>query len=179
MSEIKTLSSQEIYCNQWMRLKEDRIERADGSHGVYSVIEKPDFAVIVPVSEGYIWVVEQYRYPLGARTIELPQGSWELDPHADPIAVARGELAEETGLLAQKMEQIGYQKLAQGYSSQGYHIWLATDFVSSTQQLDAEEVGLTCRQMPVAEFETLIAEGKISDATSVTAFLLAKLKGFV
>ncbi|QKN81912.1 NUDIX domain-containing protein [Scandinavium goeteborgense] len=179
MSEIKTLSSQEIYSNQWMRLKEDRIERADGSHGVYSVIEKPDFAVIVPVSAGFIWVVEQYRYPLGVRTMELPQGSWELDPNADPIAVARGELAEETGLLAQRIELIGYQKLAQGYSSQGYYIWLATDFVSSTQQLDAEEVGLTCRQMPIAEFETLIAQGKISDATSVTAFLLAKLQGFV
>ncbi|MGU3522765.1 NUDIX domain-containing protein [Enterobacteriaceae bacterium C23F] len=179
MSEIKTLSSQEIYSNQWMRLKEDRIERADGSHGVYSVIEKPDFAVIVPVAEGHIWVVEQYRYPLGKRTIELPQGSWELSPDADPIAVARGELAEETGLLANSVTQIGYQKLAQGYSSQGYHIWLATDFVTSTQNLDAEEVGLTCRRMPVAEFEALIAEGKISDATSVTAYLLAKLKGLV
>jgi hypothetical protein len=77
------------------------------------------------------------------------------------------------------MTQIGYQKLAQGYSSQGYHIWLATDFVTSTQNLDAEEVGLTCRRMPVAEFEALIAEGKISDATSVTAYLLAKLKGLV
>lgn len=179
MSEMKTLSSQEIYSNQWMRLKEDRIERADGSHGVYSVIEKPDFAVIVPVADGNIWVVEQYRYPLGKRTVELPQGSWELSPEADPIAVARGELAEETGLHAQTLETIGYQKLAQGYSSQGYHIWLATDFVSCEQHLDAEEVGLTCRQMPIAEFETLIAEGKISDATSVTAFLLAKLKGFV
>ncbi|MRS15855.1 ADP-ribose pyrophosphatase [Enterobacteriaceae bacterium RIT691] len=177
MSEIKTLSTQEIYRNQWMRLKEDRIERTDGSQGIYSVLEKPDFAVIVPVMEGQIWVVEQYRYPLGARTIELPQGSWELSPDADPIAVAKGELAEETGLQAQKMVLVGYQKLAQGYSSQGYHIWLATDFVFSEQQLDAEEVGLTCRQMPIAEFEALIKAGKISDATSVAAYLLAKLHG--
>jgi hypothetical protein len=74
MSEIKTLSSQEIYSNQWMRLKEDRIERADGSHGVYSVIEKPDFAVIVPVAEDHIWVVEQYRYPLGKRRLSCRRG---------------------------------------------------------------------------------------------------------
>lgn len=179
MSEMKTLSTQEIYRNQWMRLKEDRIERADGSQGIYSVLEKPDFAVIVPVMDGKIWVVEQYRYPIGARTLELPQGSWELSPDADPIDVAKGELAEETGLVAKKMVQVGYQKLAQGYSSQGYHIWLATDFVFSEQQLDAEEVGLTCRQMPIAEFETLLSAGKISDATSVTAYLLAKLKGYV
>jgi NUDIX domain. len=177
MSEIKTLSTQEIYRNQWMLLKEDRIERADGSQGIYSVIEKPDFAVIVPVMNGNLWVVEQYRYPLGKRTIELPQGSWELSPHADPVEVARGELAEETGLAARQMTQIGYQKLAQGYSSQGYHIWFATDFIQGEQRLDAEEQGLGCRQMPIAEFERLIADGQISDATTVTAFLLAKLKG--
>ncbi|MBB1200844.1 NUDIX hydrolase [Enterobacteriaceae bacterium 89] len=179
MSEIKTLSTQEIYRNQWMRLKEDRIERADGSQGVYSVIEKPDFAVIVPVMNGKIWTVEQYRYPLGKRTLELPQGSWELTPDADPVEVARGELAEETGLVAGKITEIGYQKLAQGYSSQGYHIWLATDFSQGEQQLDAEEQGLRCREMPLEEFASLIAEGKISDATSVTAFLLAKLKGYL
>ncbi len=179
MSEIKTLRSQPIYQNQWISLKEDEIQRADGSTGIYSVVEKPDFAVIVPVQEGMIYVVEQYRYPITTRTLELPQGSWELTPDADPLDVARGELAEETGLVAQTMVPVGYQKLAQGYSSQGYHIWFATGLSQGPQQLDREEVGLTRRAIPVDEFAKLIAEGKVSDATSVTAFLLARLKGLV
>jgi hypothetical protein len=38
--EIQTLASTEIYRNRWMTLKEDKIQRADGSEGLYSVIEK-------------------------------------------------------------------------------------------------------------------------------------------
>ena len=109
MNEIKTLSSSIVYQNPWMRLREDQIERADGTHGLYAVVEKTDFAVIIPIEDGNIYVVEQYRYPLAARTIELPQGSWELSPEADPVDVARGELEEETGLLARHLTYVGYQ----------------------------------------------------------------------
>ncbi|WNV02894.1 hypothetical protein RS584_10630 [Enterobacter sp. DTU_2021_1002640_1_SI_PRY_ASU_LCPMC_013] len=70
--EIKTLESRQIYRNRWMSLKEDRILRADGSEGLYSVIEKDDFVVIIPVENDEIYLVEQYRYPLGQRTTELP-----------------------------------------------------------------------------------------------------------
>lgn len=101
--EITTLSTKEIYRNRWMSLKEDRIRRADGSEGIYSVIEKGDFVVIVPVQDDEIFVVEQFRYPLGVRTLELPQGSWEMSPSAAPEEVAAGELREETGLIAQSL----------------------------------------------------------------------------
>lgn len=177
--EIKTLSSRTVYQNQWMSLREDSIEREDGSQGIYSVVEKPDFAVILPVEGDQIYVVEQYRYPLGTRTVELPQGAWELSPGEEAETVARGELAEETGLRAKTMTWVSYQKLAQGYSTQGYHIWLASDFEQGAQALDAEEVGLVCKRMPVSEFTGRIASGEITDATSVTAFLLARLKGLV
>ena len=96
--EIKTLESRQIYRNRWMSLKEDRILRANGSEGLYSVIEKDDFVVIIPVENDEIYLVEQYRYPLGQRTTELPQGSWECSRDAAPEDVARGELKEETGL---------------------------------------------------------------------------------
>ncbi|WP_312686349.1 NUDIX hydrolase [Kosakonia sp.] len=179
MSEIKTLTTTEIYRNRWMRLREDRILRADGNEGVYSVVEKADFVVIIALQDGGVFVVEQFRYPLQLRTIELPQGAWECAPDEDPRRVAAGELKEETGLVAGKMTQVGYQKLAQGYSSQGYHIFLAEELTHEQQDLDLEEVGLTARKIPFAEFEALIRDGKISDATSVTAWLLAKLKGMI
>ena len=177
--EIHTLASTEIYRNRWLALKEDKIQRADGSEGIYSVVEKSDLVVILPVENGSLYVVEQYRYAIGERTIELPQGSWELTPDASPEALAAGELLEETGLVAGNMCYVGYQKLAQGYSNQGYHIYLASDLHYQGQKLDAEEVGLTARKMPVDEFMALILDGKITDATSVAAFLLAKAKNLI
>ena len=67
---ITTVTSTEIYRNRWMTLREDQILRADGSQGIYSVIEKDDFVVIVAVQDDEIYLVEQYRYPLGKRTLE-------------------------------------------------------------------------------------------------------------
>src|ERR1700744_1532215 len=99
---IRTLSTREIYKNHWMRLREDAIERDNGFHGIYGVVEKMDCAIILPIDGDHIWLVEQYRYPIGERALELPQGGWEAD-NVDPEALARGELSEETGLIAGRM----------------------------------------------------------------------------
>ena len=176
---ITTVKSTEIYRNRWMTLREDQILRADGSQGIYSVIEKDDFVVIVAVQDDEIYLVEQYRYPLGKRTLELPQGSWEHAPDAAPASIAAGELREETGLVAGKLDYVGYQKLAQGYSSQGYHIFLATELKFEGQQLTQEEQDLQVKSIKIAAFRQMILEGEISDATSVTAFLLTSAKNLL
>ena len=73
--EIETVGTSIVYKNRWMSLREDAIVRADGSTGLYSVVVKPDFAVIAAVSDGELYLVEQYRYPVQERFWELPQGS--------------------------------------------------------------------------------------------------------
>jgi hypothetical protein len=82
-SDIETLATRVVYENRWMRVREDSIRRRDGSDGIYGVIEKPDFVVIVPVEQDRrLHLVQQFRYPVGGRYWELPQGSWELAPDA-------------------------------------------------------------------------------------------------
>jgi ADP-ribose pyrophosphatase len=62
---IETTSTRLVYENRWMRVREDTIRRRDGSIGIYGVVEKPDFVVIVPVEDdGRVHLVEQYRYPV-------------------------------------------------------------------------------------------------------------------
>jgi 8-oxo-dGTP pyrophosphatase MutT (NUDIX family) len=99
---IRTVRSRLVYRNRWLALREDEIERTDGSPGIYAVIEKPDFVLVIPIEDDHVYLVEQYRFPVQARFPEFPQGSWELRPDADPIEVARGELQEETGLRASR-----------------------------------------------------------------------------
>src|SRR4051794_17598052 len=104
--EAETLSSLVVYQNRWMTVREDSIVRADGSHGIFGVVEKRDFAVIAAVQKNALWLVEQYRYPVGERFWELPQGSWE-DSEVDPVTLAKAELREETGLVAESVEHVG------------------------------------------------------------------------
>lgn len=177
-NEINTLGSRLIYENRWMRLREDAIRRRDGAEGIYGVVEKPDFVVIVPVEpDGAVHLVEQYRYPVGARFWEFPQGTWEGEPGADPIAVARGELAEETGLLAEEMIYAGHLFQGYGFSTQGYHIFLARGLKPTARRLDPEEQGLITQRFAAAALMRMIREGEIKDATTVAALGLLQLKG--
>jgi ADP-ribose pyrophosphatase len=106
---IETTGTRIVDENRWMRLREDTIRRRDGSSGIYSVVEKPDFVVVVPVeADGRLHLVEQFRYPVQGRYWEFPQGSWEQTPGADPLDIARGELREETGLEADELTYAGH-----------------------------------------------------------------------
>jgi 8-oxo-dGTP pyrophosphatase MutT (NUDIX family) len=162
-----------VYENRWMRLHEDLTERADGTPGLYAWIEKAPAAVIVPVDEGFVWLVEQHRHPVGRRFWELPQGAWEDDPSAAAEDLARGELAEETGLRAGRLEHLGRLYFAYGISDQAFDVWRATSLVEGEQALEETEHGLRCARFTVDEFESMISSGVVQDAATVAAWHLA------
>jgi ADP-ribose pyrophosphatase len=176
--EIRTIGSTVVYKNRWMTVREDSIVRADGSQGLYGVVEKPDFAVIAAVRDGHVYLVEQHRYPVGARFWELPQGSWESDK-ADALTLAKAELREETGLVAASMVHAGRLFLGYGYSTQAYDLFLASELEQQDAQLEAEEQGLVAKAFEIRAVEEMIRDGTIKDATTVAAFGLLRLKGML
>lgn len=178
--EIETLSSRPIYANPWLRVREDEIRRRDGSTGIYGVVEKDDFAVIVPVEpDGAVHLVEQFRYPVGARYWELPQGAWQGEDAPDPLVLARGELREATGLLAGRMTAIGDLFVSYGYATQRFHLFVATELTPGAPMLDAEEQGLVSRRFAWPDVRRMLADGTIKDAVTVAAFGLLALKGLL
>jgi ADP-ribose pyrophosphatase len=180
VADIKTIGTRIVYENRWMRVREDTIRRHDGSEGIYGVVEKPDFVVIVPVDEdGCVHLVEQYRYPVKGRYWEVPQGAWEHAPGTDPLEVARGELREETGLDATVMTYAGHLFEAYGYCNQGYHIFLATGLRHGNADPDHEEQDLVTREFSLSEVERMIGHGEIKDATTVAALGLLRFKGLL
>jgi 8-oxo-dGTP pyrophosphatase MutT (NUDIX family) len=159
-----------------MRVREDAIERADGSQGIYGVVEKHDFALIVPRdADGSFWLVEQYRYPVSGRHLEFPQGSWEQQPEADAVELARGELQEETGLRAGSLRHLGHLYEAYGYSTQGFDIWLATDLELTPVQRLSEEQDMQVRRLSRDEWEAMLRSGRVKDAASIAAYGLLLL----
>jgi len=168
----RVTSTRVVYENRWMRVHEDRLERADGEPGLYAWIEKPPAALIVPLEADRVWLIEQLRHPVGRRFWEFPQGAWEDEPGADAEALARGELAEETGLRAARVEHLGRLYFAYGITDQSVDVWLATGLEPGPQDLEATEQGLRVGSFTVAELEAMIARGEVADAASVAAWHL-------
>ncbi len=174
--EYRTLASREVYRSRWMRLREDEILRADGTPGLYGVLEKPDFALVIPLHEdGSFTLVEQYRYPVGERCLEFPQGSDEANPGLDPLELARKELAEETGLRADAVQLLGRMHHAYGYSSQGVSVVLATGLTPGPAALEVEEQGLTVSRHAGADVAEMIRDGRVRDCVTVAAFGMLRL----
>jgi ADP-ribose pyrophosphatase len=173
---IRTVHSRVVYRNRWLALREDEIERPDGSPGIYAVIEKPDFALIIPIQDDHLYLVEQYRLPVQGRFLEFPQGSWELRPHAHPIEVARGELQEETGLRAEQLHHLGHLFIAYGMTNQGFHIFRATGLTLGAPSPEKEEHDLVVKRVRVAEFKQMVRAGEIKDAASISAWALLMMK---
>jgi 8-oxo-dGTP pyrophosphatase MutT (NUDIX family) len=166
---IRTLSTREVYRNHWMRLREDSIERDNGAHGIYGVVEKQDCAIILPIDGDHIWLVEQYRYPIGERALELPQGGWEAD-NVDPEALARGELREETGLLAGRMTALPWMWIAYGFARQRQHVFIAEDLTLGTTRRDPEESDMEIIRLPISAFEHRLRTGEIRDVCTLAAW---------
>ncbi|QRM32014.1 NUDIX hydrolase [Microvirga sp. VF16] len=162
-----------------MRVREDAIIRQDGSPGIYGVVEKTDFAIIAPIENGMIHLVEQYRYPVQGRYWELPQGSWEEAPAIDPLELARAELREETGLTAETMRHVGHLFECYGYSNQGFHIYLAQGLRQGETYREQTEQDMISRAFPIDEVLAMITEGVVKDAATVATLGLLRLKGLI
>ncbi|HEY9472188.1 MAG TPA: NUDIX hydrolase [Propionibacteriaceae bacterium] len=174
---IRQLSSRVVYRNPWMTLREDQVERQDGSQGIYAVIDKPDFALIIPAENDGFHLVEQYRYPTGRRMWEFPQGTFPNGRTGSPTDLARAELEEETGIRAGQLRRLGFLHCAHSITGQGFHVFLATDLHHGTPRREVEEQDMVQAWIPREELERRIRDGVITDDSTLAAYTLLLLDG--
>ena len=172
---VRTTSSREVYRNPWLRVREDVVERADGSTGVYGVVEKPDFGLVIPAERDGFWLVEQFRHPLGRRSWEFPQGTWTAGDGGTAEELARAELAEETGLRAADLRLLGHLDLAPGLSTQEFDVWLATGLTPGPTAREATEADMQQVFVPETELRSMIRDGRFTDGPSLAAYSLLLL----
>ena len=170
---IKTISSREVYRNQWTSVREDIIERSDGVRGLYGVVDKDPACIVIPLEQAadgdYLWLVRQFRYTVQGTFFEFPQGGWE-QAEIVPEELARGELREETGLTAERMVHLADLQIAYGAMNQRHHVYLAEGLSPGEADPDPEETDLTVHRVRVQEFEALLLDGRVVDTCTVAAW---------
>jgi ADP-ribose pyrophosphatase len=173
---IERLASREIYRNPWLVLREDDIRRPDGSPGIYSVVEKPTYALVMPYDGQRFRLVEQFRYPVGARRWEFPQGTAPDLADVEPSQLAERELREETGLRATSFEALGQLETAAGLTSQRGWVFLATGIAEGESDREHEEQDMRSEWFSREHVEQMIRSGVITDAQSIAAYGLFLLR---
>ena len=172
---MRTTSSRETYRNPWIRVREDVVERDDGSTGIYGVVEREDFGLVIPAERDGFWLVEQFRYPLGRRAWEFPQGTWTAGSEGSAEELARAELAEETGLRAGSLRHLGHLDLAPGLSTQAFDVWLATDLTAGPTAREATEADMRSAFVAEGELRAMVRDGRFTDGPSLAAYSLLLL----
>ena len=175
-----TRGSRVAYENPWVRVEHDAVTRPDGSPGAYGVVRFANLAVgVLPLfADGTVPLVGQHRYPFDAYSWELPEGGCPLGSEGgapegeDAEAAARRELAEETGLAASDLLEIGRAHLSNSVTDERAVMYLAWGLTEGVATPDADEV-LAHRRVPFAALVDACLSGAITDAFTQLMVLTA------
>ena len=115
-------------------------------------------AIIVAVTEEQkLLLVEQYRIPVHARTIELPAGIIGDEPGSNDEAhaeAARRELVEETGLEAGHIAALTHGPSSSGLTSETVTLFLATELRRVGAGGGVAHADITVHEVPLTDIDS-------------------------
>jgi 8-oxo-dGTP pyrophosphatase MutT (NUDIX family) len=162
----RRLGRRTAYENPWITIWHDDVARPDDSPGIYGVVHFANLAVgVVALDDAErVVLVGQHRYTLDAYSWELPEGGVPGDE--DPLAGARRELLEETGLVARTWRELCRAHLSNSVTDEAAVLFLATDLEQGAASPEPTEE-LAVRWVPFDEALAMTLDGRISDAMSI------------
>ena len=172
MDQTETvLSSERIYEGRVVSLRVDTVRLPNGKESKREVVEHGEAVAIVPVQDGdTVLLVRQWRLPAGKALLEIPAGG--LEEGEDAQTCARRELAEEIGLVPERLIPLYGAYVAPGYTSEKIYGFLALDLREAPEEADEDE-NIEIVSMRLDEALAAIATGEIEDAKTIAGLTLA------
>ncbi len=167
----KTLSTEDVYDNPWIKLEEHQVINPGGGRGIYGKVHFKNTAIgiIALDKDDNIWLVGQHRYPLNEWSWEIPEGGGPKG--TEVLESAKRELKEETGLVAEKWTIIQRAHLSNSVSDEEGFIFLAEELTAGDMEREDTEADMKVWKLPFREALQLVLDGNITDSLSVMGIL--------
>jgi ADP-ribose pyrophosphatase len=167
----RLIASEKIFNGLVFDVERDRLIDETGAEVVREVVRHPGGAGGLPLfADDRIALVRQYRHPAGTELLEIPAG--RIEPGESPAECAAREITAEVGARPGHLEMLAEFFSTPGFCEEKLHIYLATDFTPTSQNLDPDEV-IEVVYLTLTEALRLIERGEIVDAKTIIAILLA------
>lgn len=168
----KTISEETAYENAWIRVEHHEVLNPAGNPGIYGKVhfKNTAIAIIAVDSEGFTYLVGQFRYTLNTYSWEVPEGGCSIESGESILEAAKRELLEETGLVALEWTELGEVYLSNSVSDEKAVMYLAQN-LSQHQACPEETEQLKIRKLPLKEAIEMAKNGEITDALSVLSLL--------
>lgn len=168
MSTERPLASRRIYDGRVVNLRVDDVELPSGRRAVREIVEHRGAVAALPVINGDVLLVRQYRTAVGRTLLEIPAGT--VEPGEGIEACLQRELSEEVGMRAGRVDHLATFYPSPGFLTEAVHVYVATDL--TPHRLEAEEEDLSVVRVPLNRAQTMVTEGEIVDAKSIIGLLL-------
>jgi 8-oxo-dGTP pyrophosphatase MutT (NUDIX family) len=170
------LTTSVVHRSPWFEVRSDDVVRPDGGHGTYTHVVSPGAVTVLALrDDDQVVLTRQWIYTHGGTEWRLPGGAVD-DGDTDPETAARRELAEETGLRAERWERLGQIHGADSLSNHVDHIFLATGLSQGEPTLGPGEADLRVRTLPFCRALDLVRQGMLPHAGSSHALLVMALR---
>ena len=156
----------------WITVTDQQATAPTGRPAQYGMVRFKNLAIaVLPIhDDGTVTLVGQHRFPLGDYSWELPEGGAPLDE--DPLAGAKRELAEETGLAAAEWREVMRTQLSNSVTDErmiGYLALGLSEAKDAHHADDTEAIALV--RVPFREALDAAVAGYLPDMLTVAMLL--------
>jgi len=170
MGKWRVASRKKLLKTKFFDVEEEKVILPDGSKHIYKTAFRKPVSMVIPLTTDYeIYMIKQYRYLYNNYLIELVAG--HVDDNESPLAAAKRELKEETGLTAKHWEEIKRIEGSASVFKSRVHLFLAKDLEEGEKNPeDGEEIELI--KVSLKKAVEMVMSEEISTASVMYAILL-------
>lgn len=168
----KIIKKEVVAESRYFQVESLHLEFSNGAQLVYECLKETGYrsVMIVAVQAGHVVLVREYAVGVHDKVLGLPKGC--VDEGETFMEAANRELAEEIGLAAQRLTELGELTLAPGHLCHKSMVILAEDLYPCQIEGDEPEP-LEVVRVPLDQIGSLVASGELNEARAIAALYMA------